>query len=135
MPSTTNLQKMSDDPIRIFSPLGYNGIEQTVRMRLLGWDRKVVVKPLSEIQARDLGAELLGELIVLLGAIAITSFEYNRSSRKEKAKEKVQNDKLLYLQKQISDLKTDIEKDREVNLKLTNVVRTLVEKMEDGAKT
>ena len=104
-------------------------------MRLLGWDRKVVVKPLSEIQARDLGAELLGELIVLLGAIAITSFEYNRSSRKEKAKEKVQNDKLLYLQKQISDLKTDIEKDREVNLKLTNVVRTLVEKMEDGAKT
>merc|ERR1719403_432040 len=99
-------------------------------MRLLGWDRKVTVKPLSEVQARDLGAELLGELIVLLGAIAITSFEYNRSSRKEKAKEQKQNDVLLSLQSQITELKNDIAKDRDVNLKLTNIVRTLLDRVE-----
>ena len=60
-------------------------------MRLLGWD---LVKPLSQDQARDLGAELLGEVIVLLGAILVTSFESNRSSRKEKEKERAQNEDL-----------------------------------------
>ena len=99
-------------------------------MRLLGWNRQIVVKPLSKEQARDLGAELLGEFIVLASAIAITTFEYNRSSRKEKAKEQSQNDKLVHLQRQITELKMEVEKDGDVNLRLTSVVNRLLEKME-----
>ena len=46
-------------------------------------------------QAHDLGAELHEETIVLLGAILVTSFKYNRSSRKEKEKERAQNEDML----------------------------------------
>ena len=49
-------------------------------------------------QARDLGAELHGEAIVLLGPILVTSFEHNRSSRKEMEKEHAQNEDLLRLE-------------------------------------
>ena len=127
----------SNSPDLSPSHLGYNKLEQNVRMRLLGWDRKIVVKPLSKEQARDLGAELLGELIVFSCAIIITTFEYNRSSRKEKEKERLQNEKLLKLQAQITQLHGDVAKDRDVNLKLTKVVNTFLDRwdgMQKGQK-
>lgn len=94
----------------------YHQLEQTVRMKLMGWNKKVDVKPLSAAAAVDLGAELLGELVIFSVALGTLFFEYRRGQKKDKLKETVQNEKLSSLQEQIDmlgmELRTQVIKQK-----------------------
>ena len=70
----------------------------------MGWTKKVDVKPLSSSAAVDLGAELLGEIVIFSIALGTLFFEYKRGQNKDKVKEEIQNQKLLNLQEQINEL-------------------------------
>lgn len=73
-------------------------------MSLMGWTKKVEVKPLSDEAAVTLGSELLGELIIFGVALGTLLFEYKRSQNKDQKKEEIQNQKLSSLQEQINEI-------------------------------
>lgn len=110
----------------------YHRLEQTVRMKLMGWQKKVDVKPLSTVAAVDLGAELLGELVIFSIALGTLFFEYKRGQNKEKAKEVVQNQKLLSLQEQIDvlgvELRTQVTKQASLQNELYSLQKSLAYK-------
>ena len=74
----------------------------------MGWQKKIDVKPLSTAAAVDLGAELLGELVIFSIALGTLFFEYKRGQNKEKVKEAIQNQKLFSLQEQIDVLGVEL---------------------------
>lgn len=109
---------------------GYHRIEQTVRMRLLGWNNEVTIKPLSKNAATDLGAELASELFVFGIAVVTLTFEVRRSSGKEKAKQEATDQQFISLQNQINDLNNGLNKQTDANLKLLTLIDELVNKIE-----
>jgi len=86
----------------------FNRTEQRVRMRILGWKGEVDVKPLSDSQALDLGAQLLGECLVFGTAVGLITLEYQRSKAKERKKEAELAKEFSNLHGQITLLKCDI---------------------------
>jgi len=75
----------------------------------MGWTKKVDVKPLSNSAAVELGAELLGEIVIFSIALGTLFFEYKRGQNKDKAKEEIQNKKLMSLQEQINELSLELK--------------------------
>lgn len=69
---------------------GFHWCEVTLKMMLLNLGRPIKVEPLNEAVAIELGAELLGELIVFSVAAAGLIFETKRYV------EGNLNDKILY---------------------------------------
>ena len=88
---------------------GYNKFEQQFRMRQMGYQGDVHIKPLTDQAAVDLAANILGEVVVFSIAVLVLLAEMRRSQQKEQAKEDIQNDKLISLQKQIHDLGLVVE--------------------------
>eukprot|EP00112_Aurelia_sp_Birch-Aquarium-sp1_P026545 Seg9474.2 transcript_id=Seg9474.2/GoldUCD/mRNA.D3Y31 product="putative OPA3-like protein" protein_id=Seg9474.2/GoldUCD/D3Y31 len=88
----------------------YNRLEQRFRMRQMGYQGDVNVKPLTETAAVDLAANILGEIVVFSIAVMLLFVEMKRSQLKEQSKEDTQNAKLVSLQGQINDIGIEIEK-------------------------
>ncbi|XP_064622751.1 optic atrophy 3 protein homolog [Lineus longissimus] len=82
----------------------YHWLDTTLRMRILGLGSAKDVKPLSEEMATELGAEMLGEIIIFSAAVATLYFEYWRQSKNSQAHEDEQNSKLDDLEQKVSDM-------------------------------
>ena len=81
----------------------------SVKMRFLGHKGIPDIKPLNERSAVELGAEALGEAIVLSICMALICFEYRRGKLKEAKKEKARVDENTYLKRQIEELGIKID--------------------------
>lgn len=88
----------------------YNNLEQRFRMRQMGYQGDMQVKPLTDQAAVDLAANILGELVVFSIAVIVLLAEMKRSQMKEQSKEKAQNSQLVSLQEQINDLGLEVDK-------------------------
>lgn len=89
--------------------LVYHRIETTVKLRILGLKKTQEVKPLKPEIAVDLGADMLGELIVFSVAASTIWLEYKRQSRNDQRKEDTQNDRLSELEILLSDMRLKME--------------------------
>ena len=78
-------------------------------MKVLGIGRAKKVKQLDEEQAVQLGADMLGEIIIFTVGSAVIAAEYMRQVRKDAAKEDKQNDRLSLAEVKIQELGLTIE--------------------------
>ncbi|XP_005991649.1 optic atrophy 3 protein homolog [Latimeria chalumnae] len=86
----------------------YHWIEMKTKMRIMGF-RGILIKPLNEEAAAELGAELLGEAIIFtIGGVCLLA-EYTRQTANSKKKEEELNCALSSLQQQISELSLQVE--------------------------
>ena len=81
----------------------------TVKMRFLGHKGIPEIKPLNERSAVELGAEALGEALVLSICMALICVEYRRGKLKEARKEKARLDEAAGLKRQVEELGLKIE--------------------------
>lgn len=76
----------------------------SVKMRFLGHKGIPEIKPLNERSAVELGAEALGEAIVLSICMALICVEYRRGKLKEARKEKARIDEHVTLKRHVEEL-------------------------------
>ena len=81
----------------------------SVKMRFLGHKGIPEIKPLNERSAVELGAEALGEAIVLGICMGLICFEYRRGKLKEASKEKARLDERAELKHQVDELGVKID--------------------------
>ncbi len=91
-----------------------------MKMRLMGASGPTQVKPLSNEKAVEIGAEIIGELIVYSIASSAIIAEYCRSSRRGQAVEDTQDQKISKLNNKLKLL------DREMN-----IVKRKIHQIED----
>ena len=84
-------------------------MEMSVKMRFLGHKGIPEIKPLNERSAVELGAEALGEAIVLSICMALICVEFRRGKLKEAKKEKARIDENVALKRQVEELGLKIE--------------------------
>lgn len=95
-------------------------------MRLMGLGKSVKeVKPLNEEMAVELGAEMLGEIVIFSVGAGIIYAEYARQARKEQSKEDVQNDRLVMLEGEFRTVALQVEQQRTEIRELTRLVHSL----------
>ncbi|GAA50072.1 optic atrophy 3 protein homolog [Clonorchis sinensis] len=83
--------------------------ETRLKLRILGLSKPKEVAKLSEDAAADLGAEMLGELLMFCFGAAILFYEYRRQARKEANKEDNIQKTFDELTNQINELSTLIQ--------------------------
>uniref|UniRef100_A0A2R5LHP4 OPA3-like protein n=1 Tax=Ornithodoros turicata TaxID=34597 RepID=A0A2R5LHP4_9ACAR len=88
----------------------YHWVEVNVKMRLLNLGKPSDVPRLNEAMAIELGAELLGEMIIFTSAALTLVAEYVRQSRNERSKEHAKEEKYCCLEHEVEDLRFIIEK-------------------------
>lgn len=103
--------------------LVYHWADTQLKMRFMGFTPTRVEK-LNESMAIDLGADLLGEVIIFSIAAVTIYLEYWRSSSKEQRKEIAQNMQLTELDEKVQELVLTVE---EQNAKLREVMHRLAE--------
>lgn len=91
-----------------FVPTVYHWIEMRTKMKIMGL-RGSTIKPLNEVAAAELGAELLGETIVFLIGGGCMVLEYTRQSANSRRKEEELNETIVSLQTEIAELKLTTE--------------------------
>ena len=94
-------------------------------MRFMGWTGVVEVKPLSRQAAVDLGAEMIGEVVIFCVAVGTLYAEVKRGQGKERKKEEEQNAKLFSLQQQITELSVITGKQNAEIKDLTNMLQNI----------
>ncbi|XP_037072362.1 putative OPA3-like protein CG13603 [Pollicipes pollicipes] len=82
----------------------YHWCEVRTRMWVMNLGHTGQVPKLNEAMAIDLGANMLGEGIILGIATGVLVYEYNRSSNKEEAREAAQHERLRQLESRLEDL-------------------------------
>jgi hypothetical protein len=93
----------------LLTHLAYHWMEMSVKMRFLGHKGIPEIKPLNERSAVELGAEALGEAIVLSICMALICVEYRRGKLKEAKKEQARIDQNVALKRQVEELGLKIE--------------------------
>lgn len=81
----------------------YHWYDVNLRMRMLGIETKKVAK-MNEEAAVTLGADILGEAVILSVAIAGLALEYARRSKNDTDKEVRQQERLAKMEEQLSEL-------------------------------
>ena len=95
-------------------------------MRLMGLGKSVKeVKPLNEEMAVELGAEMLGEIVIFSVGSAIIAAEYARQARKEQHKEDVQNDRICELEGEIREMGLIVERNSAEVREMTRLIASL----------
>jgi len=89
--------------------LVYHFYETNLKMRLLGLGKAKAVAKLNDEAAAELGAEMLGELIVFSVGVLCLTFEYQRQQNKDRSKEEYVTEKLIDLQKSVNLITIQIE--------------------------
>ncbi|CAB4004555.1 optic atrophy 3 [Paramuricea clavata] len=87
----------------------YHWMEMSVKMRFLGHKGIPEIKQLNERSAVELGAEALGEAIVLSICMALICVEFRRGKLKEAKKEKARIDEKVALKRQVEELGIKID--------------------------
>ncbi|XP_076314028.1 optic atrophy 3 protein homolog [Tachypleus tridentatus] len=88
----------------------YHWMEVNVKMRMLNLGKPTEVPKLNENMAIDLGAELLGEIIIFSIAATSITAEYVRSSLKEKEKKAEREINFVKIENEISDLRFTVDR-------------------------
>ena len=94
----------------IFLYVVYHRLEFHIRMRLMGHKGKIEVEPLKENAAVDLGAEMLGEVVVFSIGVAVLYAEYRRQKRGENREENKHQENFRNLQSKVEELALCVEK-------------------------
>lgn len=104
----------------------YHWVEVNVKMRMLNLGKPSEVPPLNEAMAIELGAELLGEIIVFASAAATLIAEYMRQARNERLREAAKTEKYGCLECEVQELRMLVEH-HEVQIRhLTRLAGTFV---------
>lgn len=112
-------------------PVGqmYHTIEVKVKAKMLNLKNPAEVVRLNEQAAIDLGAELIGEVVIFIVAAATIVAEYARQSRKLAIEKAASEDRLLQIEATQSDLVNRSalleQKFGEVQAKLDNLQDTI----------
>ncbi|KAH8859643.1 putative OPA3-like protein [Schistosoma japonicum] len=102
----------------------YHLWETRLKLKLLGLEKPKEIMKLSEDSAVDLGAEVLGEIIIFVVGATCLLLEYRRQVRKENHKENCIQNTLDQLTSQLNELMTIVEiQDAKVR-ELTKAVAT-----------
>ena len=80
-----------------------------MRLRLLNMGKAKDVKPLDPELAVELGAEMLGELLMFSVGAGIIYLEYSRQANNAQAKEDVQNSRLRELEQEVREMLLQVE--------------------------
>uniref|UniRef100_L7LYZ0 OPA3-like protein CG13603 n=1 Tax=Rhipicephalus pulchellus TaxID=72859 RepID=L7LYZ0_RHIPC len=104
----------------------YHWVEVNVKMRILNLGKPTEVPPLNEAMAIELGAELLGEMIIFTAAAATLIAEYMRQARNERLRESAKEEKQLCLECEIKDLRLRVEHHEAQIKHLTRLAGTFV---------
>ncbi|CAF1287348.1 unnamed protein product [Rotaria sordida] len=100
----------------------YHWYDVNLRMKLLGIKTKNVAK-MNEAAAVELGADILGEVVILSVAIGALALEYGRRSKNDSDKEVRQQERLLNIEKQISEFETIVKDQSSHLLKLKELIQ------------
>lgn len=104
----------------------YHWVEVNVKMRILNLGKPSEVPPLNEAMAIELGAELLGEMIIFASAAATLIAEYMRQARNERLRENAKQEKQLCLECEVKDLRLRVEQQEAQIKHLTRLAGTFV---------
>ncbi|CAG9859660.1 unnamed protein product [Phyllotreta striolata] len=103
----------------------YNWCEVKAKMWILNLGKPVNVPVLNEAMAIELGANLLGEGIIFIIAAGVVIAEYNRSSKKEAAKEEAKTQEMEDIRNTMRELFIQTEEQaaqlRELTRKLGDI--------------
>ncbi|XP_077300249.1 optic atrophy 3 protein homolog [Arctopsyche grandis] len=100
----------------------YNWCEVQSKMWIMNLGKPVNIPQLNEQMAIELGANLLGEGIIFVLGAALLIFEYNRSSKKEAAKEEQFAQEREHLNNVINELYFSVQKqDTQINEMQRNI--------------
>ena len=103
-------------------------METNIKLRLLGLGKSKEVKPLNDEMAMELGAEMLGEIVVFgIGAFTLW-LEYKRQQMNENKRETSQFDRLGDLEAQITNLDLQLEEQRTQTRELTRLIHSIGDK-------
>jgi len=100
----------------------YNWCEVKTKMWILNLGRPVNIPVLNEQMAIELGANLLGEGIIFSIAAVILISEYNRSSRKEAAKEAAKTAEITTINNNLQEMFLQLEEQRTQIRELMRIV-------------
>ncbi|XP_043223559.1 putative OPA3-like protein CG13603 [Amphibalanus amphitrite] len=101
----------------------YHWCEVRTKMWIMNLGRSGDIPKLNEAMAIDLGANMLGEGVILGIATGVLLYEYNRSAAKEEAREAAQHARLRSLETALDDLRFTAE---EQDTRLRELTRRLV---------
>ncbi|KAL1470144.1 hypothetical protein MTO96_040625 [Rhipicephalus appendiculatus] len=104
----------------------YHWVEVNVKMRILNLGKPTEVPPLNEAMAIELGAELLGEMIIFAAAAATLIAEYMRQARNERLREDAKVEKQLCLECEVKELRLRVEHHEAQIKHLTRLAGTFV---------
>uniref|UniRef100_A0A224YD52 Protein containing OPA3 domain n=1 Tax=Rhipicephalus zambeziensis TaxID=60191 RepID=A0A224YD52_9ACAR len=104
----------------------YHWVEVNVKMRILNLGKPTEVPPLNEAMAIELGAELLGEMIIFAAAAATLIAEYMRQARNERLRENAKEEKQLCLECEVKELRLRVEHHEAQIKHLTRLAGTFV---------
>eukprot|EP00731_Ephydatia_muelleri_P027835 Em0019g708a len=100
----------------------FHKMEMFVKMRLMGAKGPAQVQPLKEERAIEVGAELIGEAFIFSVAAAFVLYEYNKSVKKEAAKEGERKKDMEKMRAQLDRLGEDMRLVKEA-LEQTGVLK------------
>jgi len=100
----------------------YHWYDVNLRMRMLGIETKKIAK-MNEEAAVALGADILGETIILSIAIAGLALEYTRRSQKDIDKEAHHQERLANMERKLSDLEISLTNQSAQMLQLERLIQ------------
>ena len=113
----------------------YHKFEIRGRLRLIGIGKKdSKVTPLTEENAAELGADILGELIIYTVASLTIFLEYYRQSKQKAEHEETQEDRLDELRKHVLELEAAGDRQRAEISSLTREIHEKLDKMSEELK-
>ncbi|CAB4016040.1 Hypothetical predicted protein [Paramuricea clavata] len=112
----------------------YHRLEFHIRMRLMGHKGKIEVDPLKENAAVDLGAEMLGEVVVFSIGVAVLYAEYRRQKRGENREENKHQENFRNLKNKVEELGVCVEKQNEEIERLNIIVSNIEDKVSKRKK-
>ncbi|KAI8514719.1 PREDICTED: optic atrophy 3 protein homolog [Branchiostoma belcheri] len=112
----------------------YHWMEVRLKMRILGLGKTKPgsVPQLNEEMATELGAEMLGEFIVFMVAVATIYGEYWRQARNAQQKEDTQNQRLNELEEKLLEVQVVTEKQ---DMQIRHLSRLLAGSTPDSSQT
>jgi hypothetical protein len=100
----------------------------------MGHKGKIEVDPLKENAAVDLGAEMLGEVVVFSIGVAVLYAEYRRQKRGENREENKHQENFRNLQNKVEELGVCVEKQNEEIERLNIIVSNIEDKVSKRKK-
>lgn len=94
----------------------------------MGHTGRITVDPLKEDSAVELGAEMLGELVVFSIGVGVLYAEYRRQKRSEEQREDQQHDSFINLKKHVEELDLVVKKQTQQIDKLHGLLETYMAK-------